>query len=51
MKCEICSNKIKLTFMNKIVGTSFGTGKKKKYVCSECQSRFSTSEIKDKLNL
>jgi hypothetical protein len=51
MKCEICSKKIGTTFMNKIVGTTLGTGKKKKPVCNECQSRFSTTEIKEKLNL
>ena len=51
MKCEICNKKIELTFMNKIVGTYFKKGKKKKPICPECQKKFSESEIKQKLNL
>ena len=51
MKCPICSKKIEMTFMNKIVGTIYKKGKKHHAVCNDCQKRFSTKEIKEKLGL
>lgn len=39
MKCDICKKKIEMTFLNKIVGTYVGRGKKKRVVCSECQKK------------
>ncbi|HIH31388.1 TPA: hypothetical protein HA235_01645 [Candidatus Woesearchaeota archaeon] len=51
MKCELCSKRIELTFMNKIIGTLYTKGKKQKAVCNDCQSRYSSREIKEKLNL
>ena len=51
MKCAICSKKIELTFMNKIVGTIYTKGKKHYNVCSECQKKLSDKEIKEKLDL
>lgn len=49
MKCELCSKKIELTFMNKIVGTYYRAGKKKKAICPHCQKQYSEKEIKEKL--
>lgn len=49
MKCEICNSKIEITFMNKIVGTYYTNGRKKKIVCPSCQKKLSTTEIKSKL--
>jgi hypothetical protein len=51
MKCSICSKKIETTFMNKIVGTVYTKGKKHHGVCKDCQSRFTSKEIKEKLGL
>ena len=48
MKCENCGQKIEMTFMNKIVGTYYIKGKKKKAVCPACQK---LPGIKEKLNL
>jgi len=51
MKCEICSSKIEEIFLSKIKGTYFVKGKKKIPVCSACQKKYSTAEIKQKLKL
>jgi hypothetical protein len=51
MKCELCGKKIETTFMNKIVGTYYTSGKKKKAVCPDCQKNNSEKDIKEKLNL
>jgi hypothetical protein len=50
MKCDICSKKIEMTFMNKILGTYYMTGKKKKAICPECQKKYSTKELREKLS-
>lgn len=50
MKCEICGQKINITFMNKIVGTFYTKGKKKKTVCKDCQKIYSSKDIKEKLH-
>mgnify|MGYP006424427859 CR=1 FL=1 len=40
-KCEICKNKINVTFLNKIVGTVIKDEKGKKHsICFECQKKF-----------
>ena len=51
MKCDICGKKIETTFMNKIVGTYYIKGKKKKAVCPECQKAHSEKGLREKLNL
>jgi hypothetical protein len=51
MKCAICNKRIEITFMNKIVGTLYTKGKKHYAVCDDCQSRHTSKEIKEKLNL
>jgi len=51
MKCSICSKKVEMTFMNKPVGTIYTKGKKRYPVCSECQGKLSSKEIKEKLEL
>jgi hypothetical protein len=51
MKCSICGKRMEITFMNKIVGTIYKKGKKRHAVCKDCQSRHSSKEIKEKLNL
>ena len=51
MKCELCSTRIQTTFMNKILGTYYMKGKKKKVVCPNCQKNVSQKEIKEKLGL
>ena len=51
MKCDICNKKIGTTFMNKIIGTYYVKGKKKKIVCPECQKSSDSKELKEKLNL
>ena len=51
MKCEICSKRIELTFMNKIIGTYYTKGKKRLAVCGECQGKLSEKEIKEKLKI
>jgi hypothetical protein len=41
MKCEICSTKLKETFLNKIIGTYVKDEKGKRHiVCFECQKNF-----------
>jgi len=41
MKCEICNNKIKETFLKKILGTVVKDENGKKHsICNECQTKF-----------
>ncbi|MBI3033351.1 hypothetical protein HYY69_07795 [Candidatus Woesearchaeota archaeon] len=41
MKCEICSNKLEETFLNKIVGTYLKDKQGKQHaICFECQHKF-----------
>jgi hypothetical protein len=49
MKCAICNAKIETTFLNKLVGTFIGKGKKKKAICSNCQKTNSKEELTTKL--
>lgn len=45
MKCGVCSKKIPELFLSKIDGTVVKDAKgKKKYLCSECQSKLKTKE-------
>ena len=46
LKCELCKEKVETTFLGKISGTYFGSGKKKKAVCSSCQKKFG-DKVKD----
>ena len=40
-KCEVCSNKIGETFLNKVLGTYVKDEKGKKHlICFECQKKF-----------
>jgi hypothetical protein len=48
MKCDNCGKKIEVTFMNKIIGTYYTKGKKKKVVCPQCQK---LPDIKEKIKL
>ncbi len=51
MKCDICNRKIETTFLNKLVGTMIKNSKhKKKYVCNECQRKYSKEDLKTKLD-
>ncbi len=50
MKCAICNAKIETTFLNKIVGTFIGKGKKKKVICPICQKTNSKEELTTKLS-
>jgi len=50
MKCNICGKKVETTFLNKLIGTTMKDKKgKKKAVCSECQKKHTTTELKEKL--
>ena len=49
-KCDICRNDVEETFLGKIIGTYFVTGKKKKVVCGKCQKLYSNDELKEKLS-
>ena len=51
MKCEICTKKIELTFMNKIIGTYYTKGKKRYPICNECESKLTDKEIREKLKI
>jgi len=51
MKCAICSKKLEMTFMHKIIGTIYTKGKKHHTVCNECQKRHTDKEIREKLGL
>ena len=45
MKCDICKETIKTTFLNKPIGTHIKNIKKKKcVVCASCQKKFATKE-------
>ena len=48
-KCELCGQKIATTFLGKLVGTAVGSGKSRKYVCSQCQKENKGSDIKELL--
>jgi len=50
MKCAICNAKIETTFLDKIIGTFIGKGKKKKAVCPNCQKTHSKEELTTKLS-
>ena len=45
-KCDMCGNKIEVTFLGKIRGTEI----KKRFVCSTCQSKYG-NELKKKLGV
>ncbi|MFP4119299.1 MAG: hypothetical protein ACLFTH_04560 [Candidatus Woesearchaeota archaeon] len=46
VKCELCNRKIATTFLGKIVGTVvYDSGKKKRYVCKDCQSEHSEENL------
>jgi hypothetical protein len=51
MRCDICKQELKTTFLDKIVGTVVkGAKGKRHHVCPECQSKHATkSEILAKL--
>ncbi len=49
MKCDLCSNKIEETFLEKINGMYIKINSKIKTICSDCQKKYSIQEIKDKL--
>ena len=41
MNCEICNNKIGITFLKKVLGTYVKDSKGRKHsVCFECQRKF-----------
>lgn len=47
VKCDLCGQKIEMTFLNKLIGTYFkGKDKKKKAICSDCQKKHSKEDIK-----
>jgi ribosome-binding protein aMBF1 (putative translation factor) len=48
MKCDICGKTIANLFLSKFKGTYVNINKKRKTVCSECQSR-TKNKIKDEL--
>ena len=48
MKCDNCGKKIETTFMNKIVGTYYTRGKRRKAVCPQCQK---FPDIKERIKL
>lgn len=44
-KCSICSKKIQVTFLNKLLGTYIKNKKgKRKAVCFECQKKFPSKD-------
>ena len=45
MKCEMCGEKVEITFLSKIDGTYI----KRKIVCSDCQKKYSLEELKNKI--
>jgi len=49
VKCDICNKTVKETFLNKLVGTYIKVNKKRKTVCSECQKKYSSKEIIEKI--
>ena len=50
MKCDICSQTVKTTFLNKPIGTYMkDKNSKKKLVCNKCQKMYKKEEILTKL--
>jgi len=50
MKCKICNNEIKQTFLKKILGSYVKDSKGKRHpVCQDCQKSKSMEEIKSSL--
>ncbi len=39
MKCDICRNTIRKTFLGKLMGTMVKSNGKSQYICSECQRK------------
>ena len=50
VKCDICKEEIKKTFLNKLKGTYIKIKKKQKAVCNICQSKLIKEEIIEKLS-
>jgi len=48
LKCEICKEKIDTIFLDKIMGTYIGSGKKRVTVCNACQKKYG-DKIKEML--
>ncbi|MBS3133654.1 hypothetical protein J4214_00300 [Candidatus Woesearchaeota archaeon] len=48
-KCDLCGNKLDMIFLNKIMGTYVKVNRKTRTVCSNCQSKFSIDELKEKI--
>ena len=47
MKCSICKNQIKETFLKKVIGTYIKDEKGKKHlICFECQKKFDNDKAK-----
>lgn len=50
MKCDICKAKIEKTFLEKVIGAYVKDKKGKKHViCPECQKKYKTKEILEKI--
>ena len=48
VKCDVCKEKIALTFLNKVRGSVFyDENHKKRYICSSCQSINKGKDFKD----
>jgi hypothetical protein len=43
VKCDLCGQKIEMTFLNKIIGTIVKKDGKKKNICSDCQKKHGTN--------
>lgn len=39
VKCDLCGDKVKTTFLGKLLGTIIKVKGKKKYVCQTCQKQ------------
>jgi len=50
MKCEICKEKIAVTFLEKIKGSYIKINKKLYTICNNCQKKLSVQEIKEKIS-
>ncbi|MEM2115964.1 MAG: hypothetical protein QW524_03305 [Candidatus Woesearchaeota archaeon] len=49
MKCEICKQELKKTYLDKFVGTVIYDNKGKlHYICNSCQSKIDKGEISTK---
>ena len=45
-KCDICGQKVELTFLGKVVGTYMkNSSSKKKLVCNSCQKEHSKEDL------